>query len=55
MPETETRTQFRQEHRQLPAPDTAFLSGMLQMLAAMYCRLQYPDEPTNEPKKEEPS
>ena len=52
MTATESRTEFRQERKELPPPDTAFLSGLLQMLAALYCRAQYP-EPTSEPKKEE--
>ena len=52
MTATESRTEFQRERRELPAPDTAFLSGLLQMLAAVYCRMQYP-EPTPEPKKEE--
>lgn len=52
MTATESRTEFQRERRELPAPDTAFLSGLLQMLAAVYCRVQYP-EPTPEPIKEE--
>lgn len=54
MTATESRTEFQRERRELPPPDTAFLSGLLQMLAAVYCRVQYP-EPTPEPKKEEPN
>lgn len=54
MTATESRTAFQQERRELPPPDTAFLSGLLQMLAAVYCRTQYP-ETTTEPKKEESS
>lgn len=52
MTANESRTEFRQERRQLPPPDAVFLSGLLQMLAAVYCRVQYP-EPTPETKKEE--
>ena len=52
MTTTESRAEFRQERRELPPPDTAFLSGLLQMLAAVYCRAQYP-EPKPEPRKEE--
>jgi len=52
MTATENRAEFRQGYRELPAPDTAFLSGLIQMLAAMYCRVQY-DDPAPEKKKEE--
>ncbi len=43
----ESRTEFQQERRQLSPPDTAFLSGLLQMLAAVYCRVQ--TEPVPDP------
>jgi len=52
MTATENRAEFRLERRELSASDAAFLSGLMQMLAAMYCRVQY-DDPAPEKKKEE--
>ena len=51
MTATDNRAEFRLERRELSAPDAAFLSGLMQMLAAMYCRVQYAD-PAPEKKEE---
>ena len=45
---------FEREVVQMPPEDMAFLSGVLQALTAMYCRLHpIAPAPNNEPKKEE--
>ena len=51
---TTENTDIRNTASGLPPEDLAFLSGVLQALTAMYCRL-HPIEPApnNEPKKEE--
>lgn len=49
----ESRTEFQQERRQLSPPDTAFLSGLLQMLAAVYCRVQAEPAPETAPQQEQ--
>lgn len=53
MTTTESRNEFQQERRQLSPPDTAFLSGLLQMLAAVYCRVQAEPAPKTAPQQEQ--
>lgn len=53
MTTTESRAEFQQERRQLSPPDTAFLSGLLQMLAAVYCRVQAEPAPETAPQQEQ--
>lgn len=51
---TGTNQNFREEVTELPPEDFMFLSGVLQALTAMYCRLHpAPEQPKPEPKKEE--
>lgn len=49
----ESRAEFQQERRQLSPPDTAFLSGLLQMLAAVYCRVQTEPAPETAPPQDQ--
>lgn len=52
---TGTNQNFREEVTELPPEDFMFLSGVLQALTAMYCRLHpAPAKTEPEPKKEEP-
>ena len=53
MTTTESRAEFQQERRQLSPPDTAFLSGLLQMLAAVYCRVQTEQAPETAPQQDQ--
>lgn len=47
-------TEIRRTTSGLPPEDLAFINGIVQMLAAMYCRLHpITPAPNNEPKKEE--
>lgn len=47
-------TEIRRTTSGLPPEDLAFINGIVQMLAAMYCRLHpIAPAPNNEPKKEE--
>lgn len=51
---TMERAEISRDCSGLPPEDLAFINGIVQMLAAMYCRLHpIPAEPTPEPKKEE--
>ncbi len=47
-------TEIRRTTSGLPPEDLAFINGIVQMLAAMYCRLHpIAPAPNNETKKEE--
>lgn len=50
---TTERAEVRRECSGLPPEDLAFISGIVQMLGAMYCRL-HPVPAQPEPGKEEP-
>lgn len=48
---TDTRQQFRSECADMSPEDIAFLSGLAQMIGAMYCRLHKVQETPDMPDK----